>query len=62
MLFPNWYLIKNCRRCGKNVRIDKREYTSNEQAVNEELYCPYCGAYIGRVVVDKEKNFMDIAI
>ena len=66
MLFPSRFLVKNCRRCGKNVRIDKEELTDNaealKQALNEEFYCPYCGNLIGRIVVDKEKNHMDIAM
>ncbi len=66
MLFPNRFLVKNCRRCGKNVRIDKEDLSQNkealEEALNAEYYCPHCGAYIGRIVVDKDRNHMDIAM
>jgi transcription elongation factor Elf1 len=66
MLFPSRFLVKNCRRCGKNVRIEKKDlkadWQSIEEALNEEYYCPFCGQYIGKIVLDKQTNYMDIAM
>jgi len=60
MLFPSRYLVKNCRRCGKNIRIEKDDLEGLIPIPDVEFYCPYCDSYIGRIVLDKDYHHLDI--
>ena len=62
MLFPSRYLVKNCRRCGKNVRIDKDDSQDTVRMIDEEFHCPYCDTYMGRLVKNKDSRAVDVAI
>ena len=43
MLFPDDKLVKNCKKCGYNIIIDKEELGQKE---DDSLYCANCGNFI----------------